>query len=132
MVRKEKQNRNIATSVVLGTLVGIVTSFFGILFVTLLVMSEKLAIAYVRYAVLVIMFAAALFGGTIASVYLKRNPLIVSLCVSGSLLLIMLSITAIFFEGRYSNVPVTLLTLLSSSFLIAIVRTKASRRPRYY
>lgn len=132
MNKSRQTNASIWTGVAIGTLVGTVLILSGILIITVLLSKGNLQMDNIGYVVMGITLAAALLGSFTAAMTARSNLLISSLSTGAVLLLLLLAVTAVFFEGQFSGVPVTLVLVMGSSLAAALVSTKLLSTPKTY
>ena len=76
----------------------------------------------IGYGIMVLLLLCAFYGANTACGKIKRQYLLVSAISAAVYFVILLSITALFFGGRYSGVGVTAILVLCGSLLAAFVR----------
>lgn len=133
MSKKEYRNTmSIPAAVGVGTVISTIVMLIGAIVITLLVSNELISDQSMDYGVLALTMLSAILGCSVSNVVAKRRLLIVSVCTAVTFLLVLISITAIFYGGQYSAIPVTALVILGggvSSVLIigkTIYKTKTN------
>lgn len=104
-----------------------------------LVETEVLAEENIGYGVMILLFISSMLGSVISSVRIKRQRLLVCAMSGVIYMMILLSITALFFGGQYEAVGVTALLVVGGSIVTALLglnqngggkRRKVRRAPR--
>ena len=133
MSKKEYRNTmSIPAAVGVGTVISTIVMLIGAIVIALLISNELISDQSMDYGVLALTMLSAILGCSVSNVVAKRRLLIVSVCTAVTFLLVLISITAIFYGGQYSAIPVTALVILGggvSSVLIigkTIYKTKTN------
>lgn len=129
---KEKRVKNIPTGIMTGTLVGAVLILAGIFLITILLLTERLQIDNTGLVVMSITLVAALAGSFTSAMTTRSNLLLVTVSTGGALLLILLAITAVFFEGQFAGFPATLALVMGSSLAAALISTRILNKQKKY
>lgn len=90
--------------------------------------SEILPEENIGYGVMVLLLVSAFLGSTIACRRVKRQYLLTAALSGVVYVLLLLSITALFFGGQYSAVGVTVLLVFCGSILAAMLFTRGGKR----
>lgn len=133
MSKKEYRNTmSIPAAVGVGTVISTIVMLIGAIVITLLISNELISDQSMDYGVLALTMLSAILGCSVSNVVAKRRLLIVSVCTAVTFLLVLISITAIFYGGQYSAIPVMAQVILGggvSSVLIigkTIYKTKTN------
>ena len=129
---KYTKPRIMLPTMLLGTVIGITVLIVGSAVVAGMIYWESMGLDSADYAVMLIVMAAVFSGCFAASMVMKCQTLIVSLGVAGTMLAVLLSITAMFFEGQFHGIPVTLVLFLGSCIAAALVCTRIQNRHKVY
>ena len=81
----------------------------------------------IGYAVLAILFLSSFLGAMIAAEKTKRQLIMVCALSGTAYFLILLGVTALFFDGQYEAVGVTALVVLGGSVLAAMNAVRPKR-----
>ncbi len=121
-------------SVLAGILVGVSISVLilivGAVTVSMLISKEIVNYASMSYCVMAVTGFAAVCGSFAGTLVLKKQILLVSMSVALAMLLIMLSVTAMFFEGSYTGVPATAALVAGCSLSTALISAKIHLQPK--
>lgn len=105
-----------ASSVAAGLTAGILSSLviiiIGSAITAKMIESEYIPESSIGYGVMVFLIAAAYAGSRISNGRIKRRRLMVTVLSGSILFAVLLSITALFFDGQYSAVGVTALLII--------------------
>jgi len=130
--------RGKATSVPAGILTGGVTglavSVAGAMLAGKLLDQEWIPMESIGYCAMVILLVSAWLAAETAWARVKHKRAMVALGAGGSLYLMLLAMTALFFGGQYSGMGVTALLVLAgsgSSLLIGLYRKGTGNRGKY-
>ena len=103
-------------SVPAGLVTGILTSlgflFLGASILAWMINKEMLEKKATGYGVMMLLIVASYMGCKVGYIRIKEKRRIISGMVGVVLMLILLSVTALFFDGQYSGVGVTLMQIL--------------------
>ena len=134
MVKKEQQNRegNLAVSVVIGMGISVAVSLLGAIVITVLTMNEMIADQTIDYCVLALILIASIVGNLVSMLLEKRKLMIISIATSIAFALVLLAITAMFFEGQYHGVAATLLVIIGGGISSMLIVGRAISRPKSY
>ena len=134
-MQSRKQNGRAVTmpvGLICGSAVSVLGTAAGAMIAAKLMDTGRMQQTGIGYAVLVTLLLSSFLGAMVAAKKIKRQ--LVAVCtLSGVIyLLILLSITALFFGGQYEAVGVTALLVTGGSILAAMVvaRPKKGRRRR--
>lgn len=126
------QGKNIIAGIGLGTMVGVFFMLTGVTIVSLLLSNERIAEDAIGYGVLITLITTAIAANGIAVRITGQYTLPVSIGASLSLMIILLGINALFFDGGYEGVGVTFLTVLGVGIGIALIELKRQSKPKKY
>ena len=136
MSKKEYQKAavSIPAAVTIGTVTSLAVMLVGAVAVSLLIANETINSDSVGYGILVVTLISSMVGNALSLLLAQKKLLVVSLCTSGAFGIVLLSITALFFGGQYSGVPVTFLVIFgggAGTILMTwklIIKTKSYHR----
>ena len=136
MGKNEYRNEtaSIPAAVFLGTVVSTAVTLIGAVVVAALISNAIISDNSIGYSVLLLALVSAFLGCSASILIARRRLLIVSICTAIVFLLVLLSVTAIFYGGQYSGIPATVLVILgggiSSVLLIGkiIYKTKTNSK----
>ena len=127
---KTKTNGSLASCVLIGTALCIITTTVGVSVFAWLIsnayVSEKSA-AYICTGVLII----SALTGTTAAVWKAKEVLWISLITALLYFAVLLSCTAIFFDGIYEGVGVTALCVAGSALCTVLLNAHRGRGKRH-
>lgn len=128
---KAKQNENSLGSVFGNAIVGAVISMVVTLALTAvgatLVVSEVVAVTRVKYYVILVLLASAMIG-TAASAKKSDRKLYIGLIAGVLYFLLLLSVTAVFFEGQYHGIGVSVITVISGCVAAVLLGFREGKR----
>ena len=110
---KPKGETSIPVAIAISLGFCLLTTFIGIVITTTLISKEIIPLAQCNTAICTIHFVSTFVGTLIVNRIVKRKMVPVTAILSGAYLAILLSITAVFLGGQYSNVLTTLIMVLS-------------------
>ena len=137
MKTKNKQTGK-AASIPAGATFAAITSLgisaIGSLLVSWLVAGDRMKWESVGYGIMVILFLASFLGALIASSMVRHRRGVVCMLAGVTYYVCLLSLTALFFGGRYYGMGVTALMIVAGSGCAALVETggKGQRNYRKY
>lgn len=126
MRTKEYQNKDksILYAVCIGVLISVTVMLIGVIVTSLLVANETVSSNTTSYWVMGISLVSSMIGSAVAIGIAKRQLAIVGISTSMAFMLILISLTAIFYGGQYSGVPATLLLILCGGISSVIIKSK--------
>lgn len=129
--KKVKSNSSL-TGMLFGTLAGMGILMIGSIVIALLINEGLMNHKTLAYAVMPVVMIGTFVGCLIASMLIKNQILLITLSVGGMMMLFMLAMTVIFFEGHFNGVPVTIALIIGSSLAAALVATRILNRSKSY
>lgn len=114
----------------IGALVSVLVTLFLSSVAAFLIGAEKIPVSVMDYSVMVIIFASAVTGSTVGTGKASRKRLYISLLIAASYLVLLLSVTAAFFEGQYHGVGVTALVIGSGSIIAVLIGKNGGNKPQ--
>lgn len=134
MGKKEYGNmeKSIPAAIGIGALISLLTMIIGTAVMTLLLANQTIEENTVGYGVLLVIILSVVIGSTVSILLARSRVLIVSLCTALTFALVLLAMTAMFFGGQYSGVPVTLLVMAGSAISVALIAGKYINKPKPY
>lgn len=130
MVTNRKPSGRAAT-IPIGLLTGGIAALISTLALTALLAKlmegEILSEGNIGYGVMIMLLISAFLGSTIACKRVKRQFLMTAALSGVVYILLLLSITALFFGGQYSGVGVTVLLVCCGSLLAAMVFSRGGK-----
>ena len=124
--------KSMLTGILFGTLTGVAILLIGTAMIAGLVYWETVQPESVGYTVMLLVILGTFFGCFAATMVVENHILPVSLSTAVLLLFIMLSVTAMFYDGGFSGVPVTLLLVAGSSIAAALVSFRIRNQKKNY
>ncbi len=128
-----------ATTIPIGLLTGGIVALLSTLALTALLAKlmerEILPAEKIGYGVMLMLLASAFLGSAIACKRVKRQYLLTAGLSGAVYVLLLMSITALFFGGQYSAVGVTILLVSCGSLLAAMLfsregKGRKNRKPK--
>lgn len=119
---------SLVSGLVFGASVSAALTLLGTALCAAMVSAETIPEQASGYSALAILFLAALGGAATGAGKAKNKRLYVCLAVAGIYMMLLLAMTAVFFEGQYSGVGVTVLVLLSASIVAAMIGQGREKR----
>ena len=134
MSKKESGNmeKSIPAAIGIGALISFMTMIIGAAVMTLLLANQTIEESAMGYGVLLIIILSVVIGSTVSILLARNRVLVVSLCTALTFALALLAMTAMFFGGQYSGVPVTLLVMGGSAIGVALIAVKNMNKPKSY
>lgn len=105
----------------LGAVVSMVVTFIGAAICAAMVSSEMISEGSMGYCAMVILFLSAVAGAVAATMKVQEKRLYISIITGLVYTLILLAITALFFDGQYQGIGVTLIVVLSGCILVVLL-----------
>lgn len=130
MNRKNLMIGSMVSSVGIGAIVCMTVTLLLTAIVAVLIGTEKIPVSTADYCVLMIVLMSAITGSMVGAGKVSHKRLYASVLIAVSYLLILLSITAMFFEGQYNGVGVTALVIISGSIVAILVDRKGEKRSK--
>ena len=132
MARKHKMSGkgvSLPAGIVIGVVAGVSLAILGALLLAYLVVSESIDIGGTGVGAMLIVALASAFGAWITSALVKQKKLLVSGLTALGFFLILLSITAVFFDGVFSEVgKIGLMILLGAALPLLFTLRKKSNK----
>jgi len=134
MPKKEYGNKekSIPLAVGMGAGISMAAMLIGTLVVALMVTNQTIGEDATGYGVIIVTVLSAIIGSTVSILIARSRVLILSLLTSISFAMILLAMTALFFGGQYSGVPVTILVIIGSGVSVALIAGKYLNQPKSY
>ena len=126
-VRVSAAKESIAAALGLSALSGVIATIILAAILAFLMNSEKISENAIGYAGMGILMAASFIGSATAEMKYNGNRLLIAASSGGIYFLILIGVTALFFEGNYHGVLVNALMILCGSS-IAVILKKPSQR----
>ena len=108
----------------IGAACSIVITLLCAAWLTHLVLSEKMDVTAIGYAVMAILLISAAVGSLIAAALIKHRWMVVCLGAGGIYFLTLLAMNALFFGGQYQGIGVTALAILGGSGAVGFIGLK--------
>lgn len=128
----QKNGKSAVAAVSIGAVISIVLMLIGTMIIALLVMNETMTEKAIGYGVLAVTLIATFTGAYVALTIYKKKYLITSMSVSIVFALILLSLTALFFDGQFNGVPATLLVIICGGVSAMLVAGKGRHRTKQH
>ena len=123
---------SIPAGIVFGVFAALAFAMLGALLLALLVMKETVPMSGIGVGAMVIVFAAAVFGCWLASVLTNGKKLLVCALTGIAFFLILLSITAVFFDGVFEGIGISaVLILLGTGVSVLFGLRKKSGKSKF-
>ena len=119
-----------ARKLLFGWLAAIAVLVAGIGLVAMLIENDLLGQIWFNYGTVLIILLSSFIGSLITMLGVDRRKLITSGLFAVGYWGILLAITALFFEGRYSGVGVTLLLVVAGSVMPALLSVRGGNKRR--
>ena len=129
-IDKVKKTNAMPKCIVVGVVLCVVLSLVGALCVALLIDGGRLPEEAIDYGALLLVLLSAFTGSFAAIHFSKGFQLPVALGVSGVYFVLLLSATALLFEGRYTGLAATALTVLLGSGCAILLAGAGNKRER--
>jgi hypothetical protein len=116
--------RNIASAIGLGVVISVALMMIGTFVVTALLMNRTIEIESIGVPVLAVTELSVLIGCAFSTLRTRKSILPVAVATSLFFFIIQIGITALFFDGQYHGVVVTLVTVLGGAIATSLVVLK--------
>ncbi len=126
----QKNGKSAVAAVSIGGVISVVLMLIGTMIITLLVMNETITEEAIGYGVLAVTLIATYTGAYASLTIYKKKYLITSMSVSIVFALILLSLTALFFDGQFTGVPATLLVIICGGVSAMLVAGKGRHQTK--
>lgn len=111
--RKSEKEISVPREIAEGVLIAIVVNLLGAGITAWLISSEKLPETATGYGALAIVILASFLGAVVAAKRTQRQRMVICLIAGGAYFILLLAATALFFDGRFSNVGGTALAVIA-------------------
>lgn len=118
---KRKSFSGIPAGIGIGLLTGMIVTILTAIATAVLIAGERLGEDQAMYGAAAALLLGVFFGGLVAASVAGEKRMIVCLCYGAAFSVVLLSITALFFEGFYENIWATGLLILGTSAAAALV-----------
>ena len=122
-----RKGRSIPLSIIIGICASILLTLTGATIAAALLVSERIGIQAVSTAAAITAVIASGTGSWLSSLLAGKQRMQVCLLTGAGYFMLLLAMTALFFEGSYENVPVRLIFTLLSSTLVGFLGMKEKR-----
>ena len=136
-MRKSRKERTLTVPVgiAIGCCTSLAVTLLGALFAAVLLNEDQMKMNSVGYFVMVVTLMSVAAGSVVSAKLVKRLKLPVGLASGAAYFLALLGITALFFEGQYQGVWVTVLLITGGSMSTLLIglrekRTNTKRRKK--
>ncbi len=126
--KAELPEKILPIGIALGTVAALIVTMLGAALLSWLISTEKIAQQGMGYGVMIIIFLASAAGAAIAVRLVGRQRMIVCLVVAAAYFLLLLSVTALFFDGQYQGVGVTGLLMLGGSLFVGLLGLRGDNK----
>ena len=124
--------RNAVSAIGLGVVISVVFMFVATFVVSALLMNQTIEIESVGVPVLIVTELSVLVGCAFSTLRMRRRVLPVAVATSLGLFIIQIGITALFFDGQYHGMIVTLITLLGGAVATSLIVLKHLNRSKTF
>ena len=114
--------KSIAVGLAIGTIISLSLTLIGAAVTANLVLSEKIPVEAVGYAVTMILAVSSAAGSWIGAVLVKHRWMMICIGVGGIYYLSLLAITALFFGGQYQAIGVTALLIFGVCGAVGLLK----------
>ena len=121
------RKRSVPSGLLWGTSVSLLTVSAGCVLISFLIHKEIIQENSLGYGVMILLMASAYTGALFAYRRVKERQLVVSIGCGLCYLALLMIMTALFFEGKYTGVGATALVVLCGAMLAAIPRKEGGR-----
>ena len=120
----------VMVGILIGVLVSIGVTLISASILAWFIATEKMSENMISYGAMVVLLLSALLGSGVAIARIRRLRVQVCLITGGIYYLVLLAMTALFFEGQYQGMGLTAILVLVGSGLVALlgIRDKKSRK----
>ena len=132
MARKHKMSVkgvSLPVGIVIGVLSGVAATILGALLLAYLVLRESVDIGGIGVGAMLVAALASAFGTWLAATLVKEKKLLVCGLTALGFLLVLLSITAVFFDGMFVGIgKITMMILLGAALPLLFTLRKKSNK----
>lgn len=124
MVSKRKSSGNASSmpgGIAVGTAASVMITFLGSVITAYLIERETIQEDGVGYAAVIILILASITGCLVAAKRIKHQRMLVCMICGVCYFAVLLASTALVFGGQYAGVGATAITVLGSSFAVALL-----------
>lgn len=128
--KKSSSGTSVAVGVVAGVITGVTVMLAGALLLAYLIANETMGVEGIEIGSLIVVALSAAAGSWLAQMLVKQKKLIVCGITALAYYLILLSVTAVFFDGVFGAMGITALMILLGAGLtiLPIGGRKAGKR----
>lgn len=126
-LRRKGATIGIPAGLGIGIMAALMITLVGAALVAYLIASEKAGEGTIGYMSMIIMAAATATGSWIAASLVKQRRLQMCMMIGGCYFLLLLSMTALLFGGRYERMGIAALVIVSTCAAVAFVPTSTSK-----
>lgn len=127
---RTKQSKKIPVGIGIATLCGILAALAGVLILAWLISTGKIKEETLEYGIMILSILTAIVVSSTAIKQVQRHILLISTGSCLCSLIVLLGINALFFDGNYEGVGVTLLMMLGTGVAVALIALKHQNKPK--
>lgn len=116
--------------IIVGVLASLAITLICSAVVAWLISAETMSMNSVGYAAGCVLLLSASGGTWIATMRIKRLRTQVCLITGGAYYLVLLAITAMFFDGQYQGMGIAAILVIAGSGLIALLGIRERKKPK--
>lgn len=121
----------VAVGILIGVAVSVAITLISCMILAWLISVEKIALDSMNYGAGVVLMLASFLGALMAVGRIKRMRTQVCLMTGGAYYLMLLSITALFFSGRYKGCGLAAIFVFAGCGLAALLGIKEKKGRKY-
>lgn len=127
-----RQGKKIPVGIGIAMLYAMAVMLAGTLVLTWLLSTERIQEGAISYGVMIVLILSAGAASGAAIYHVRQNVLPVSVGTCFSLIIVLLGMNALFYDGNYDGVGATTIMILSTGIAVAMVALKYLNKPKTY
>lgn len=133
-----KQEKTIPVGIGIGVGISVISSLVIAAILAAMIASGRISPSSQSYGTLILLMASSIIGSAVSAMQIKSKRMIICLATALCYFLVLLCITALFFDGMYQGVPVTGLVVMGGGIIAGMLPTgqarsnKSRKRKKHY
>lgn len=120
-MKRQNNNKTILAAVLIGGALGAILSVLGALLLSWLIHIEQLGQGSIGGGSLLILLAGSAFASIVTTLIFHEKRLLVCALSAVCFTLILLAMTALFFNGQYSGIPASAMVIAAGSGSVCLL-----------
>ena len=122
-----RKRAGIPAGIMVGVLVSVMTTLLSSFVLSWLISSEKVSLDVGNNGIVIVLLAVSFFGSLTAVSVVKRLRTQICLMTGGAYYLTLLTVTAVFFDGRYKGCGIAAILVLIGCGLSVLLGVKEKK-----